>query len=121
MLTLSMLTLIKTRDDLALLSDTISKARALLPDLKAAATTVGLHVNVSKTEFMLVNIEDPDPVISSLGGPPLKQVQDFKYLGSYITDSKKYFQTGKGMAWSACNKLKKIWKSKIPSAASPPN
>ena len=69
MLTLSMLTLFKTIDDLALLSDTIAKAQALLHDLEAAASTVGLHVNVSKTEFMLVNIEDPDPVISSLGLP----------------------------------------------------
>jgi exonuclease III len=104
-------------DDLALLSDTIAKAQALLHDLETAASTVGLHVNVSKTEYMLINIEDPDPVISSLGGPPLKQVHDFKYLGSYISDSKKDFQTRKGQAWAACNKLQKIWNSKIPSAA----
>ena len=103
-------------DDLALLSDSIEKAQALLHDLEAAAADIGLHVNDIKTEFMLVNIDDPEPTITTLDGKPLKQVQDFKYLGSYIADSKKDFNIRKGMAWTACNKLQKIWNSKISSA-----
>ena len=102
-------------DDLALLSDTIQKAQSLLHDLETAASLVGLHVNASKTEYMLVNINDPVPNISSLNGASLKQVQDFKYLGSHIADSRKDFQIRKGMAWTACNKLQKIWNSKISS------
>ena len=102
-------------DDLALLSDTIQKAQSLLHDLETAASSVGLHVNASKTEYMLVNINDPLPNISSLNGASLKQVQDFKYLGSHIADSRKDFQIRKGMAWTACNKLQKIWNSKISS------
>ena len=103
-------------DDIALLSDTIEKAQNLLHDLETAAEAVGLHVNVLKTEYMIININDPDPDIKSLDGSSLNQVSDFKYLGSYIADSKKDFQTRKGMAWSACNKLQKIWNSKIPSS-----
>ena len=76
-------------DDLALISDSIEKAQALLHDLEAAAADIGLHVNDIKTDFMLVNIDDPEPTMTTLGGKPLKQVQDFKYLGSYIADSKK--------------------------------
>jgi exonuclease III len=103
-------------DDLALISDTIEKAQRLLHDLETAASDIGLHVNDLKTEFMLVNIDDPEPAITTLDGKALKQVQDFKYLGSYIADSRKDFNTRKGMAWTACIKLQKIWNSKIPAA-----
>ena len=65
---------------------------------------------------MLINIDDPEPAITTLDGKALKQVQDFKYLGSYIADSRKDFNTRKGMAWTACIKLQKIWNSKIPAA-----
>ena len=104
-------------DDLSLLSDSIDKAQSLLHDLETAAALVGLHVNASKTEFMLVNIDDMDPTISSISGSSLKYVQDFKYLGSYIADCKKDFNTRKGQAWDACIKLQKIWNSKISRAA----
>ncbi|MCP4491873.1 MAG: reverse transcriptase family protein [Gammaproteobacteria bacterium] len=104
-------------DDLSLLSDSLEKAQSLLNELETAAATVGLHVNATKTEFMLINIDEPDPAITTLNGSSLKEVQDFKYLGSYIADSKKDFNTRKGQAWNACNKLQKIWNSKISRAA----
>ena len=40
-------------------------------------------------------------------------MHDFKYLGSYIADSRKDFNTRKGMAWTACIKLQKVWTSGI--------
>ena len=43
----------------------------------------------------------------------LKLVDDYKYLGSYISSSLKDFITRKGMTWSACNDLNKIWKSHL--------
>ena len=103
-------------DDLSLLSDSLEKAQSLLNELETAAATVGLHVNATKTEFMLINIDEPDPAITTMNGSSLKEVQDFKYLGSYIADSKKDFNTRKGQAWNACNKLQKIWNSKISRA-----
>ena len=33
----------------------------------------------------------------------------FKYLGSYISSSKKVFKIRKAQAWVACNKLHTIW------------
>ena len=36
-------------------------------------------------------------------------VDDFKYPGSYVSDGMKDFNTRKGMAWSACIKLQKVW------------
>ena len=99
--------------DFALLSDTIDKAQQLLTDLEAAADKVGLHLNASKTEYMTFNIDDNEAAITSSSGTQLKQVNDFKYLGSYIADSKKDFLTRKALAWTACQKLHKVWSSGI--------
>jgi hypothetical protein len=100
-------------DDLALMSNTIAGAKKLLHDLENAASLVGLSLNAKKTEYMTVNIDTPDESISSLNGDNIKHVEDFKYLGSYIADSKRDFNIRKGMAWSACIKLQKIWTSGI--------
>jgi hypothetical protein len=43
----------------------------------------------------------------------LKVVVNFKYLGGRTESSEKDFEIRKALAWSACNKLKKLWKSKI--------
>ena len=98
-------------DDLALLSNSIEQAEKLLHDLEHASDLVGLSMNVSKTKF--ININCPNGSINSTDGRPIEPVEDFKYLGSYISDSKKDFNTRKGMAWSACTKLLKVWTSGI--------
>ena len=51
--------------------------------------------------------------LKSLGGELLKQVEDFKYVGSLIADSKRDIKVRIGLAWKALNKLDKIWKSKL--------
>ena len=51
--------------------------------------------------------------IKTLQETLLKLVEDYKYLGSYISSSLKDFITRKGMTWSACNDLNKIWKSHL--------
>ena len=51
--------------------------------------------------------------IKTLSNTILKRVDDYKYLGSYISTSAKDFNTRKDMAWSACNDLNKIWTSKL--------
>ena len=45
--------------------------------------------------------------------PDLCNVKDFKYLGSSLPDSFHDFKCRKAQAWVACNKLEKIWKSKL--------
>ena len=51
--------------------------------------------------------------MKTLNGYILKLVNDYKYPGSYISSSEKDFNTRKGMAWSACNNLNKIWVSDL--------
>ena len=53
-------------------------------------------------------------VLHFIAGHQLKHVDDFKYLGSYVSDIMKDFNTRKGMVWSACIiKLQKVWTSVI--------
>ena len=54
-----------------------------------------------------------DLVIKTVSGHILKRVEDYKYLGSFTSSSEKDFNTRKGMAWSACNDLHKVWTSKL--------
>jgi len=51
-------------------------------------------------------------VTLSLSSGPIKQVDDFKYLGSWLMDSSKDFSVRKALAWNAAKRLSKIWKSK---------
>ena len=42
------------------------------------------------------------------------EVNDFKYIGSFVANSKKDFSSRKGQAWAACNKVNYIvWQSDI--------
>ena len=56
-----------------------------------------------------------DMIIKTVKGYILKRVDDYKYLGSFTSSSEKDFNARKGMAWSACNNLHKIWTSKLPT------
>ena len=103
-------------DDIALIANSIENAQILLNSLEAAANCVGLYLNDTKTEYMsyiksLDSIDDM--VIKTVSGHILERVEDYKYLGSFTSSSEKDFNTRKGMAWSACNDLHKVWTSKL--------
>ena len=44
----------------------------------------------------------------------MKSVEDFTYLGSRIISSDSDIQVRKAKAWSALNKMDKVWKSSLP-------
>ena len=98
-------------DDLALLSNYIEQAQLFLLRLEVAGESIGLHVNHTKTEYMLYNQAEAELV--TLDGKKLKQVEDFKYLGSWIASSKRDMEVRIGLAWKALNKMDKIWKSNL--------
>ena len=99
-------------DDIALLSTSIPAAETLLHSIENASNCVGLHLNKGKTKTLLVNISPPSNV-KTLDGTELQNISEFKYLGSSIPDSFHDFKCRKAQAWSACNKLAKIWKSSL--------
>ena len=84
--------------------------------LESAANSVGLYMNCNETEYMLVK-DCEHEVVKSLNENILKQVDNFKYLGSYISSSKKDFEIRKAQAWVACNKLHTIWTSGVSTKA----
>ena len=101
----------RVTDDLALIFHIIKDAESLLT--QEAASIIGLIFSEDKTEYMSTSSAHID--FNSKNGATLKKVDDFKYLGSYIADSQKDFGVRKALAWKACNKLERIWKSKLHS------
>ena len=97
-------------DDIALVSDPVTNAEALLHSVEDAASLVGLHCNETKTEVIS---STPNSSFRSLAGNSIKQVEDSKYLGSFVMNSEKDMKSRKALAWVACNKLNKIWHSTL--------
>ena len=51
--------------------------------------------------------------MSSKNGERIKQVNDFKYIVSYIASTEHDINFRIGKAWSALNQLTNIWKSRL--------
>ena len=100
-------------DDIALPAMLLQDAQDLLASLEDASAKVGLFLNAKKTEYMSINGNECPASILSRDGTQLKEVDDFKYLGSFNADSKKGFLTRKAQAWKACTNLHIIWQSNI--------
>ncbi|XP_071795689.1 uncharacterized protein [Asterias amurensis] len=88
--------------DIALLSDNIIEAQELLSRVESECEKFGLHLIAKKTEYMVYNIGDHAP-LKTFGGSSLKEVDDFKYLGSRMQSTEK-----------ALHDMKKIWTSQQP-------
>ena len=86
-------------DDIVLMTDTIEDNQLFLSTVELCAEDVGLFINKNKTEFIVVGT----PVQSGLSvlSGPIKKVDDFKYLGSYIMNSQKDISVRIGIAWAS--------------------
>ena len=67
----------------------LQDAQDLLSSLKDASAKVGLFLNANKTEYISINGNECPATILSRDGTQLKEVDDFKYLGSFVADNKK--------------------------------
>ena len=85
-------------DDIALVSQSLQYAQDLLQSLEQASNGVGLYLYETKTECMNRSNPNNSQPARTLGGTPLKQVEDYKYLGAYISSSERDFATRNGMA-----------------------
>ena len=99
-------------DDIALITEEINQAQELLTRVEVESGKIGLHLNAKKTEIMHYNQIDPCPVLAK-DGSTIKTVENFKYLGAWMHSSRKDFAVRKALAWSACHKLLKVWKSDL--------
>ena len=98
-------------DDLCLMSNSLAQAQEFLCRVEKAAAEVGLLINEKKTEYMCFN--QSGNMLTSQTNKQLKEVTDFKYLGSWINTTQRDISIRIAKAWSASNKLDKIWKSNL--------
>ena len=96
---------------ITLISQYLEHAQDLLQSLEKASNGVGLYLNETKTECMHRCHSNNSNTIRTRNGTSLKQVDDYKYLGSYVSSSEKDFTTRKVMAWSTCNDMHKSFRA----------
>ena len=99
-------------DDIALLSEEIHQAQSFLNKVETEAERVGLYINAAKTELMQYN-QAEEITLKSKSGEPIKIADNFKYLGAWMANSERDINVRKALAWQACHKLSKIWKSTL--------
>ena len=102
-------------DDIATVTDSLMKNTQLCQKIADTAARFGLMFNISKTKYMFFNITRPlhpeDRV--AVNGEFLEEVNDLKYLGSYVRSSPKDILVRKALAWKALQTLDVFWKSKM--------
>ena len=97
-------------DDIVLFPSSFENAQTILNKFIKVAATVGLRLNISKTEYLQVGDWKNESGFIMVNNTPLKKVEDYKYLGSWIFGSEKDMRVRIALAWKANTKLAKIWK-----------
>ena len=100
-------------DDIGLLSNNLKQAQELLTRVEKECVKVGLTLNAKKTEVITFSQPPDHPSLTTIGGLALKEVIDFKYLGSWVTTSEKDIKVRKALAWRALNGMKTVWSSRM--------
>ena len=77
------------------------------------ARTVGLEINVAKTEQIRVNQPTGSLKPLTIDGSEIAIVEDFKYLGSRVANTEADVKARIGLTRAAFNKLKHILISKL--------
>ena len=99
-------------DVIVLVTEELEQAQDFLHRVQENATKIGLHLNSDKTEFMSFN-QAQDSVLKTVNNENIKKVDNLKYLRAWIDDTANDVKVRKALAWKACNRLNKIWKSSL--------
>ncbi|XP_065565903.1 uncharacterized protein LOC136030786 [Artemia franciscana] len=98
-------------DDVDILAESIIEAQLMIDDIAARSLATGLKISQSKTKSMRTSGIDETPV--TLNGIPIKDVQNFKYLGSLINpkgEALSEIQSRISAAWAAFIQLRRcLW------------
>ncbi|KAL5007014.1 hypothetical protein ScPMuIL_015820 [Solemya velum] len=100
-------------DDLALLSNLENNMQDKTSRLQQNAASIGLNINIKKTEVMALNCRVPPDI--EINGNHLKCSSSFTYLGSTVTSEggvDKDIQSRIGKARGAFVKLHNFWRSR---------
>jgi hypothetical protein len=102
-------------DDITLISSEFSYADLMLQAVAASGHEAGLEINVEKTEVLVVGdlaAASPDWTLS-LDGVPLRRVQNFKYLGSLILNTREELARCIHRAAYQTGVLQNVWAAPI--------
>ena len=103
---------IRYADDTALIATSEEGIQSLLNTVVEASESMGLHLNVEKTVCMTISKKEVPPACTiQASGKIIKQVEQFNYLGSYITSNgkcDKEISRRIGMAKSAFQRMKTV-------------
>ena len=80
-------------DDMALILGTLSKAQQLSTSLEIASFPC------KRIKYMCINVDKNCPLVTTLDNNALENVNDFKYLGSFIGESMKDFLRRQRQSW----------------------
>lgn len=106
------LTNLRYADDTTLLAASESEMVELLARMERISMELGLQINHAKTKLMVV---DRAHNLELTGALNLETVDDFIYLGSYISNTgscEKEIRRRIGMAKNAMSQLQKIWRDR---------
>ena len=99
-------------DYIAVTNNPLKDANTLLLKIESAAKEIGLCINTDKTKYININ-QNNNMQMKIICGSLINQVEDFKYLGSYIRSTKRYVNIRIAKAWVALNSMNTIWKLKL--------
>lgn len=103
-------------DDIVLISDNMEDIKKMTKDLREAAGTIGLKMNINKTKVMS-NREDATP-IEIEGEKKIEIVEEYIYLGQLISLSGdcqvKEVERRIQLGWAAYGKLRQVFRSSLP-------
>ena len=97
-------------DDTVLFPSSFGSIQIIIDRFVSVAETVGLRLNIFKTEYIQVGDWKNEEASFPVNNSPLKKVEDYKYLGSWILNSEKDMRVRIALAWNANIRLKCIWK-----------
>jgi len=84
----------------------------MLTRVETAAATVGLMANAKKTKVMAFN-QQREVNLKTGDDTTLEVVEEFTYLGSLVSSSTADIKKRIALTWTACNSLRKIWRSSL--------
>ena len=97
-------------DDIAVLSEDMEKAQRLLSATEEWALSVGLCIKKGKTEYLRLG-EPAGHAPLRVNEGEIKEVEGFKYLGSWVMTPAKDFNVRRAQAFAASDRMWRVWKS----------
>ena len=102
-------------DDTTLIASSKDELLEMIDAIKKTSCPRGLLLNVKKTKIMVVDSLREDHTDFILDNEKIEEVEDFNYLGSYITkdgSSRKEIRRRLALARTTTQNLTTIWKSR---------